>query len=306
MIRILKLIVRGALGLVLALFLVACAVHVGNSGSDEVSPAPGGALRVASYNVHYIRTRATEGAWSLGDWERRKAPLDAAFKAVGADLVAFQEMESFGGRSESQGNLTLDYLLAENPDYAAAAVADPAEFPSTQPILYRPARLEVVDQGWFFFSETPDVIYSRTFNGSWPAFASTVRFRDRTDGAEFVVLNVHFEYRSRSNRYLSAELVAERIGPWIDAGVPVILIGDLNARLGSRTHAILEEAGLSFAPVSGATYHFNRGLNMFGAIDHVAVSNGAEVVGAPMVIREKFLGEWPTDHYPVIVDLALP
>ena len=53
------------------------------------------ALRIASYNVHYIRLDKETGAWSVGDWERRKGPLDSAFKALRADVVAFQEMESF-------------------------------------------------------------------------------------------------------------------------------------------------------------------------------------------------------------------
>ncbi|MEP0641494.1 MAG: endonuclease, partial [Roseobacter sp.] len=129
------------------------------------SPTPG-ALRIATYNVHYIIVFKETGPWSVGDWERRKTPLDLAFKEINGDVIAFQEMESFGGRSGSDVNLTLDWLLENNSEYGAAAVGDPKEFPSTQPILYRRDRLELQDQGWFFFSETPDVIYARTFNGS--------------------------------------------------------------------------------------------------------------------------------------------
>ena len=54
-----------------------------------------------------------------------------AFKAVGADVIAFQEMESFGGRSASAENLKLYWLLANNLDYDVAAVGNPAAFPST-------------------------------------------------------------------------------------------------------------------------------------------------------------------------------
>lgn len=273
-----------------------------NSGKAAVPPLDPDTLRLATYNVHYIILRQETGAWSVGDWERRKTPLDLAFKAVDADIIGFQEMESFGRGSGGRINLTLDWLLANNPDYAAAAVGDPATFPSTQPILYRAARLEVRDQGWFFFSDTPDVIYSRTFNGSFPAFASWATFADRRSGAEFRVINVHTDYASRSNRLQTADLIADRIAPWIDAGETVFLIGDLNARVGDRTADILAEAGLQFAPIKGATYHFNRGLNLFGAIDHIAHIGTAEPVGAPFVLRQKFAGEWPTDHYPVAGD----
>ena len=276
-----------------------------NSGQTEVPDPVPQSLRIATYNVHYIILSQETGAWSVGDWERRKGPLDLAFKEVAADVIGFQEMESFGGGSGGRVNLTLDWLLAQNPAYAAAAVGDPEVFPSTQPILYRRDRLEALDQGWFFFSDTPDVIYSRTFNGSYPAFASWAVFRVRDTGAEFRVINVHTDYASRSNRLQTVELVAERMAPWIAADETVFLVGDLNARIGDRTVDILVDAGLTFAPIDGATYHFNRGFNLFGAIDHIAHRGRAAPVGEPFVIRRRFDGEWPTDHYPVAGDYRI-
>lgn len=289
----------------LLLVSVACAQIIQNSGQGPLPKPPEGTLRLATYNAHYIWLDQETGAWSTGDWERRKIPMDSAFKALQADVIAFQEMESFSRSAQSQTNLTLDWLRARNPAYAAAAVGDPATFPSTQPIFYKRDRLDLRDQGWFFFSDTPEVIYSRTFNGSFPAFASWADFRDRTTNTIFRVVNVHYEYKSRSNRQLSAALTRDRIAPVIDAGTPVFLLGDLNARLGAKTHDILAQAGLTFSPVTGATYHFNRGLNLFGAIDHIAYSNGLTPLSEPVVLRRKFNGEWPTDHYPVIADFTL-
>ena len=278
--------------------LVACSPR-----AVPLQDAPGGTLRVASYNVHYIILSQETGAWSVGDWERRKGPLDAAFQAVNADIMAFQEMESFGRGMDKNINLARDWLLARNPDYAAAANGDAAVFPSTQPIFYRKDRLRLLDQGWFFFSETPNVIYSRTFNGSWPAFASWARFA--VDGTEMRVVNVHNDYASLSNRRLSSDLIAKRIKPWIDAGEKVMVVGDFNARAGGEPLTIVERVGIDFVPVTGATVHFNRGLNLFGAIDHLGVSEGVRLVGETQVLRQRFDGEWPTDHYPVVGDFVL-
>ena len=290
----------------LALSLLACALHVSHSGQLAVPAQPAGTVRVATLNVHYIRLNEAEGPWSVGDWEERKAALHAAFEAVDADIFAFQEMESFAGGNEGSVNLARDWLLEQNPAYAAAATGDWRKFPSTQPIFYRRDRFRVLEQGWFFFSDTPDVIYSRTFDGSWPAFASWARFAPVDGGPAFRVVNVHFEYRSGSNRLLSAALVADRIAPWIEAGEPVILAGDTNARASSETAELLEEAGLRFAPVEGATYHFDRGINLFGAIDHLAATTGVALAGEPVVLRRRFGGEWPSDHYPVLADFRLP
>lgn len=62
--------------------------------------------------------------------------------------MAFQEMESFVGGSVSPMNLTLDWLLENNPDHAVAAVGKPAEFPSTQPIPIRKSRLNSAGCGF--------------------------------------------------------------------------------------------------------------------------------------------------------------
>ena len=276
-----------------------------NSGAGKLSAAHADTLRVATYNAHYIILRRAQGPWSVGDWERRKTPMDSAFKAINADIIGFQEMESFGRGTGGRTNLALDWLLDQNPDYRAAATGDPATFPSTQPIFYRPERLTLLDQGWFFFADTPDQIYARTFNGGYPAFASWARFEDTETKTRFRVINIHTDFASRSNRVKTAKLVATRIALWITAGETVFLIGDLNARRGARTVNILQGAGLKFAPVRGATVHFNCGLNLFGAIDHIAHHGAATLVGKPVVLRRQFDGEWPTDHYPVIADYRL-
>ncbi len=300
------LFLKTILALVAAVTLVACALHLSNSEQVPVPPRPEGALRVATFNTHYILLGQQTGAWSVGDWNRRKGAFDAAFKALGADVVAFQEMESFQRGDDGSINLARDFLLAQNSGHAAAASGDWRKFPSTQPIFYRTDRLRLLDQGWFFFSETPDAIYSRTFDGSFPAFCSWARFQPVAGGAAFTVFNVHFEYRSGSNRRLSARLVAERMGPRIAAGEPVFLVGDLNARAKGEAWEILSRAGVDFAPVEGSTYHFDRGINLFGAIDHLGATPNIRQLGEPVVLRRQFAGEWPSDHYPVVADFLLP
>lgn len=295
-------ILNALLVTVLALGLLACALHVVHSEEATIAPPPDGSLRLATLNVHYILLNEAEGAWSVGDWDARKEAMDAAFKTIGADLFAFQEMESFAGGNSDDVNLARRFLLERNPGYAAAATGPWRDFASTQPVFYRTARLRVLDQGWFFFSDTPDVIYSRTFNGSYPAFASWVLFRD-ADGRRLRVINVHFEYSSRTNRLKSARLVAQRAAPWIAAGEAVVLAGDLNARAGAETLEILEAVGFAFLPVPGATYHLNRGVNLFGAIDHIALAGPLRAATPPVVVQRRFDGVFPSDHYPVFADI---
>ena len=302
-------IARAALLILLAAALLAAAAlavqQIRLGGRGALPEAPEGTLRLATHNVHYIDLTADAGRWSRAGWERRKGALAAAFEALDADAIAFQEMETFAGRSESRENLALDWLLENAPGYAAAARGDPSAFPSTQPILYRAARLELLDEGWFSFSRTPDRLYSRGFDGAPPSFASWARFADRGSGEEITLVNVHFDFGSWENRRQSAELAARFVQDGIAAGERVALLGDVNARAGSPTAATLEAAGLTFPPVPGATVHFDRGLNLFGAIDHVGLGPGIAPAGDPAVLRQRFEGSWPSDHYPVVLDVRL-
>ena len=299
-------IFAGAFALLVMFLICIGLIHQVNSHDSVVEPQTEGSLRLATYNVHYILMNKTGGPWSVAGWEKRRTPLNSAVKSLDADIIGFQEMESFVSGNDGSVNLTRDWLLENNPEYAAAAIGDWQEFPSTQPIFYRKDRLSPIDQGWFFFSETPEVIYSRTFNGSYPAFASWARFEDKTDGQTFIVYNVHLEFKSSSNRLLSAKLIAERIKNREVADEPVFLLGDLNAMAGFKTVKILEnEANLTFRPIPGPTYHWNMGLNLFGAIDHVGYSAGIEPEGNVTVLQQQFNDEWPTDHYPVIADFRI-
>lgn len=260
-------------------------------------------IRVATYNVHYIIDQPGDGRWFVNGWESRKEALTKVVGTLAADIIGFQEMETFGGGSVSDANLTLEWLIKNHPEFSVGAVGDPAAFPSTQPIFYRQERFTLLDQGWFFFSETPDVIYSRTFNESYPAFASWVELREIETNTVFKVVNIHTDFSSYSNRRQSLELVRDRIEPRLQSDEAVLVIGDFNAWLGSRLHKIIEGAGLTFAPVWSSTYHFDRGWHLFPAIDHVSFSDDFTIDQSPVVLQKQFQDVWPTDHYPVIVDL---
>lgn len=298
-----------ALGLtipLLVILLLLAGAQVSNSRSDPLPAPVEGALRVVTLNTHYIAFAAEDAdPWSVSGWQRRRGAMAQVLQNLDADIIAFQEMETFVRGDDGTRNIARDDLLQALPELSSAATGDWRSFPSTQPIFFRRDRLEVTDQGWFFFSETPDVIYSRTYDGSYPAFASWAQFRDRQTGKRLRVVNVHTDFRSGQNRLRSAELIAERLRPWIAAGEHVLLAGDLNAMAGSKTVRILRDVGLSLTPVRGATYHFNRGFNFFGAIDHVLHDCGSVLTDRPVAVRDKPGGQWPSDHYPVLAQIRV-
>jgi endonuclease/exonuclease/phosphatase family metal-dependent hydrolase len=275
--------------------LVSCSVTDAQETPERSAPT---SLLVGTFNVHYIPA-GREGM----EWERRRDAVVSALKDAGADIVGFQEMETFAGGAFNTENRQLAYLREQLPGYRFGSVGDPAEYPSTQPIMYRADRFELLNQGFFFFSDTPGQLYSRSWDGRFPAYCSWSRLQDLNTGEAFYVYNVHFDAGSRGNRVKAAELVRARIRDRQHQGEPVVLLGDLNAPWFFRPARILRSGDLTIADTEGPTYHFYRGIDLLPAIDHLLVSRGFEAERT-WVLRKKYGGVWPSDHYPVIVEVS--
>lgn len=293
------------IGLIVFLGLVLGIVHWLKSGRHPIPEKPDGAIRLGTYNVHYIKLQETTGDWSVEDWERRKEPLNEAFNAIGPDIMTFQEMESFGAENGPEINLARDYLAQQNPTYALAAVGDWTKFPSTQPIFYRRDRFELLDQGWFAFPETYKRMRYTCEVGGYPYFASWAHLLEPATGKTLRVVNMHLDYCNLKNRRKSASLIRDHIRPWLEEGENVVLMGDFNACDGMKPLRILKHENVHIPKIAGASFHFNRGLHLFSSIDHMVFSKGVRMVTAPLVVREKFLGEYPSDHYPLLADVHL-
>lgn len=289
--------------LMLCLGVMACASGKTPSSTLLKTDAQTGVetLRVATFNIHYLEV-SEDG---LSKWEKRRKAVTDMIGDISPDLMAFQEMESFGGGHSRNENIQLDWVLSQHPEFKAAAYSDNANaYPITQPIIYRSASFDFVDQGFFFFSKTPDQIYSRTFNGSFPAFCSWATLREKSSGQSFTVFNMHTDYSSGKNRSKSVDLIADRIKPHIEAGKSVLLVGDLNASQRSKIAKSLESIPLEFVPSSGSTFHFKRGVNLTPAIDHILHTPQFTPIDKVTVWRKKYDGNWPSDHYPVIADFS--
>lgn len=282
----------------LCLLLIACAS--GKSSIPTVQKSEAESLRIATFNIHYLHV--TEKG--LTKWENRRKAVTDMIGDISPDIIAFQEMESFGGGHSRNENIQLDWVLSQLPGFKAAAYSDNANnYPITQPILYRSELFDFLEQGFFFFSETPDAIYSRTYNGSYPAFSSWATLREKSSGKSFTVFNMHTDFSSGSNRIKSIDLIADRIQPRIENGESILLVGDLNASNKSKIAKTLKSIPLQFVPASGTTFHFNKGLNLTLAIDHILHSSQFTAADKVIVWRKKYDGKWPGDHYPVTADL---
>jgi endonuclease/exonuclease/phosphatase family metal-dependent hydrolase len=177
----------------------------------------------------------------------------------------------------------------------------PGEF---LPILYRPDRLQPVDEGMFWFSHTPakPSAFRLLFE---PRATHWARFRPLAGGPEFLFMNTHLghaPWHYAGSARLLLDLIARFDGP-------VVLVGDFNAVPESgvlkRLRAVLRDVRVD-APVSegpDATFQWNLAPTMTPLrLDHVLYRGFAAERARVLTPRRD--GRAPSDHDPLVVDFA--
>ena len=274
-------------------------------------------LVVATYNVHF------SAPWQRKrSWENRKYAVSTIVESLKADIILFQEMESFVDMNYRDDNLQLTWILSRMPIYSVASIdhsilLDPDDtnanrdedyqsdtFPSSQPILFRNDRFRLLDEGFLTFSESPDTPYAPPwYGGGYPSQLTWAKFEDLFTRDSLVVVNIHFDAFNRRNRMRGAALAAERLPEIIEGADRQIVGGDFNAHNTSPTLDLVRSIGLSESGIRGSTYHFYRGIHITPGIDHILVAQGLETIATRRYLG-RVDGIRPSDHYPVVVELS--
>src|SRR5688500_6102370 len=203
----------------LALFAVlivgACrAPASGHPVADAASIPSALPLRIMTFNLRLDLASDGPNAWPYRrDWV--------------ASLIRFHAPDAVGVQEALAHMLTeLDTRL---PGFARVGVgrADGREGGEFSAILYRTDRLELLDDGTFWLSPTPEVAGSKGWDAAIERIATWARFRDRRTGCSYLHVNTHFDHVGEQARQESARLIRRRL-PSLARGLPIVLTGDLN------------------------------------------------------------------------------
>ncbi len=221
-------------------------------------------------------------------------------------IVGLQEVTTWDGPELLPSRQVSD-LEAWLPEYGFAGARPLYSISSSNPILYRKDRLELLETGVFYFSSEPEKHPETNWELFNARFARWARFRVRSGPMdELFVLNAHYSPVRGRNRRRATELILE-YAPKYAAGAPIVIVGDLNAFPGWPAVRRLRE-GLeltdSHEGADRGTLHRGRERFGWGRVDYV-------LVGSKLTVTDSWIsdyrpgGEFPSDHSPVFADLQL-
>ncbi|MPR31907.1 endonuclease/exonuclease/phosphatase family protein [Salmonirosea aquatica] len=258
-------------------------------------------MRVMSYNIRYKNTID-----SINGWEFRKENVVGLIRYHQADIVGLQE-------AQADQMADLEKLLPEFGWYGVPRVEGKAgEYTA---ILYRKDRFKVLDSDTFWFSETPHVKGSKSWDAFYPRTASWCKLSDRKSRREFYFFNTHLDHRGDIARQKSAEVLHAQITA-LTGQRAVILTGDFNASPTSITYQKVVEGGkLMDAYMQTKTPHYGPVNTSSGfwvskgpirsRIDFIFVNAKVRVL-QHATLTDQQEGRYYSDHLPVmaVVDLT--
>lgn len=257
-------------------------------------------IEVMSYNVKYANENDGENSWS-----KRKDHITNQLKFYEPDILGMQEV-------------VLQQLLhfgEHLPQYKYVGVAreDGKQKGEYTAIFYDTIKFVQEESQTFWLSESPDKI-SVGWDAALPRICTWVRLKDRNTGKRFLVFNSHFDHIGEKARLESAKLILMKIKEVNSEDLPVILMGDFNLepeaegiKLLSRqmNDSKLVSSNVSFGPI-GTFNGYKLDQSSTRRIDYIFTSVGnIEVIKYGVLTDSKDL-KYPSDHFPVLVELTLP
>ena len=277
--------------------------ETGDEGLDPCSPEA--ALEVVTFNIRFddgFGSMIAENGWLNLENPRREMVV-ALTEDMDPDLMGVQE---------ALVNQVVN-LKGDLPAYGFVGVGrdDGDQAGEYAGIFYKRDRLELLDEGHFWLSETPDVP-GTVFEGSGSTrMATWVVVRDRLTLRELFVINTHWDNASQASREQSAALMRSMLGP-LASERPIVFTGDLNvAESNPALQALLaDDPEGSPAMIDGyrqvvpvaeadeATFHGFGGNPTGSRIDYV-LHDANFATTAAAIRRDSFEGKYPSDHFPV-------
>ncbi|MBE6596349.1 MAG: hypothetical protein E7641_01645 [Ruminococcaceae bacterium] len=282
-----------------------------------------GDIRIVSSNVYFHIFKSLADETAKQQWAQGHADT---LKETDADILLLQEMSDGIIKNKDfkwhtrlnpiliQMGYTMVDCQLDTLSQSSLDAQNPADVNYT-PIFYRADKVTLVDSGHHFYesvSTNPDSYLSSSKSYTWALF------EDKVSRERFITFSTHLTYHGNPTtadtlrQQDAGELYSEMKNLETKyAGVPFIVMGDLNCTRASAPYKILTQDNLVAAKSIAANSfneHFSTNHSLGSvpgagsAIDHALVSkSGLNVTKYQSIITSKSVST--SDHLPISVDI---
>lgn len=254
-------------------------------------------FNVISYNIRYDNPHDNEDWWG----HRKEAVVQ---------LLKNNEPLVFGVQEAVSSQM--DYINEYLPDYSYLGVGrdDGKEAGEFSAVFYNSAKLELLDDGTFWLSNSPNVV-SKGWDAALPRICTYAKFKLKDNVKEFWVFNTHFDHVGLEARDESSKLIISKIKEITDPNDAVILTGDFNTTPDKAPYANItaymeDSAKASAAKPEGPIGTFN-GFKLDAPlkerIDYI-YSKNIQVLQYKHLDTKRDNGLWVSDHLPVLAKVT--
>ncbi len=253
----------------------------------------GKSLRVMSYNIRNSKAKDGDNAWEIR--------CDAT-PAMILDI----HPEVFGIQEAYQNQV--DYILEHCPDYKMVGVGrDDGVLQGEQmSVFYDTKRINLIDWGTYWLSETPDVP-SFGWDAACRRTATWTLLEQKSTGRRFFFVNTHLDHKGATARKEGLALVYNNIKKMNPDGVPMVLTGDFNVYPDDEClkdiSALMKNARENAADTDSRGSFNGFSKDRLDVIDYIYFS-GFKSSRRFKVVTDEYAGRpFISDHYPVYSDL---
>ena len=256
-------------------------------------------LKLMTYNIRLDLESDGENKWSNR-------------KEFWASQLAFYEPDIFGIQEALPHQVT--DIASALPKYSYVGIGrDGIGKGESSNIFYKKDRFELLQENTFWLSETPEKM-SKGWDAALNRVCTRALLKDKKTKKTFWIINAHFDHIGELARTNSIQLIQSKIKSLNTKNYPVFLMGDFNSepseeRIVNLSKQMDDSYAISKEKTFGPTGTFNAFQYFEPAtkrIDYIFLSknNPFKVLKHAVLTDAKNL-KFPSDHFPVLVELQL-
>lgn len=286
----------------------ATSLSTSNYSGKEQKKKPDKTISFTSFNIEYNREYVHKNVVD-NFWKDRLPAVIGLLNTKQWQLIGTQELTY----------QQLQEVFVDLPGYTWTGVPITGELKNARRlanfILYQENLFEVLDEGVFWFTDTPEVPNEKGWDAYSVRNCNWVKLKVLATGKELYYFNLHLDHKGKLARTNSVQLLLQKVQD-IAKKTPAIISGDFNLNQNDNNYTTLSQSGIVKDARDLAKVKTNETMGTFNGyrpapkndyrIDHIFLYQWKKFkVESYEIVTDKYEGVQPSDHYPVAITFQL-